>query len=298
MNSRTLAYGLLGLGVLIISTSSILVRFSQTEGLSSLTIAALRMGLAALLLTPLALARAGGEMRALSGRDLGLALLAGGLLATHFTAWISSLAYTSVASSTALVTTNPVWIALASVLMFRERCNRALLAAIAIAVGGSALIFFADSSDSGRVQLNPMLGNTLALLGAITVSAYLLIGRVLRQKLSLLVYIWLIYSSCAVLLIVVAFVAGQPLWGFSPRGWLLLLGLALGPQLLGHTTINWALKHVSTTFIALTILGEPIGSAFLAWLLFGEGFSVLQSCGFVALLTGIFLAARNEKNAV
>jgi drug/metabolite transporter (DMT)-like permease len=297
MISRYLAYGLLGLGVLMISTSSILVRLAQTEGLSSLSIAALRLGLAALLLTPLALARASREIRDLSPRDLGLALLAGGLLAAHFAAWISSLAYTSVASSTALVTTNPVWIALASVLIFRERFNRMLVAAIAIAVGGSALIFFADNSSAGRVQPNPMLGNTLALLGAITVSAYLLIGRMLRQKLSLLAYIWLIYSSCAVLLIVVALIAGQPLWGFSAWGWLLLLGLALGPQLLGHTTINWALKHVSTTFIALTILGEPIGSALLAWLLFGEGFSTLQSCGFVALLSGIYLAARNEKNS-
>ncbi len=293
---KHLAYAVLALGVLIVSSSSILVRYAQGAGLSSLTIAALRLGLAALILTPLALARASAEILALSRRDLSLGLAAGGLLAAHFASWISSLAYTSVASSTALVTTNPIWIALVSVLVFKERLSSRLILAIAIAVSGSTLIFFADDSGAGRVQPNPSFGNLLAVLGAMSVSAYLLIGRQLRRRLSLLTYIWLIYSTCAILLVAAALLVGEPLTGFSALAWALLFALALGPQLLGHTAFNWALNHVSTTFIALTILGEPIGSALLALVLFGETFSTMQSCGFAALLIGIYLAAVNEKN--
>ncbi len=299
---KSWAYAALGLGVLVVSSSSILVRYAQGAGVPSLSIAALRLTLAALLLTPLALARAGSEIRGLSRRDLRLALLAGCLLAAHFATWISSLAYTSVASSTVLVTTNPIWIALASMLIFHERMRKGLVVAIGIALGGSALIFFADSgggggAGAGVVQPNPLLGNSLALLGALSVSGYFLIGRELRRRLSLLAYIWLIYTSCAIALIAVALIADAPLWGFSAAGWACLLGLALGPQLLGHSVFNWALKHVSATFIALTILGEPIGSSLLALLLFGESLSTLQSAGFAMLMVGIYLAARNEKTA-
>ncbi len=288
------AYVALGFGVLVVSSSAILVRYAQADGVPSLSIAALRLALAALILTPLAAARASAEIRALSRPDLLLGLAAGGLLAAHFALWISSLAYTSVASSTALVTTNPVWIALASMLILHERPSAGLALAIAFALGGSSLIFLADGGGGGAPQPDPLLGNTLAILGAVSVSGYLLIGSVLRRRLSLLAYVWLIYTGCAALLVLIALVAGEPLWGFSASGWAILLGLALGPQLLGHTVFNWALKHVSATFIALTILGEPIGSALLALLLFGESFSLVQGAGFSVLLLGIFLAARNE----
>jgi len=293
-NDKRWAYVVLGVGVIIISSSSILTRYAQAAGASSLSIAAVRLALAAMVLTPLAWARASAEIRALSTRDIRLGLAAGALLAAHFATWISSLAYTSVASSTALVTTNPIWIALASVLIFHERMGKAVVVAIGFALLGSTLIFLADSGI-GSPQPDPLLGNALAVAGSLTVSGYLLIGRSLRRHLSLLVYVWLVYSSCAIALVCVALIAQQPLWGFTPVAWACLVALALGPQLLGHTVFNWALKHVSATFIALTILGEPIGSALLALLLFGETFSPLQITGFVALLTGIYLAARSER---
>ena len=287
----------LGLGVIVISSSSILTRYAQAAGVSSLSIAAVRLALAAILLTPLMLARASAEIRALSARDLRLGLAAGALLAAHFATWVSSLAYTSVASSTVLVTTNPIWIALASALFFNERLGKAVVVAIGFALLGSVLIFVADSgSGIANPQPDAPLGNTLALIGSLTVSGYLLIGRTLRRRLSLLAYVWLVYTSCALTLVGVALFAQQPLWGFTPVAWACLIGLALGPQLLGHTVFNWALKHVSATFIALTILGEPIGSALLALVLFGEGLSALQITGFVALLTGIYLAARSERS--
>lgn len=290
------AYAALGLGVVIVSSSSILTRYAQAAGVSSLSIAAIRLVLAAAVLTPFALARSAAEIRALSKHDLLLGLTAGGLLAAHFATWISSLAYTSVASSTALVTTNPIWIALASVILFKERVRRGLIVAIGFALCGSVLIFLAEGG-SGGVQPDPRLGDTLALIGSLAVSAYLLIGRSLRRRLSLLAYVWVVYSGAALALIAIALIAAQPLWGFSTAAWAFLIAIALGPQLMGHTVFNWALKQVSATFIALAILGEPIGSAVLALFLFGEGFSVLQICGFALLLAGIYLGARSEQDA-
>lgn len=295
--SNRVAYAALGLGVMIISSSSILIRYAQADGVSSLSIAAIRLALASVALTPFALASRAAELRALSRRDLLLAIAAGVLLAAHFVAWVSSLAYTSVADSTALVTTNPIWIAVASAVLFQERMRKMLIAAIGLTLCGGVFIFFAGSGASGA-QPDPALGNTLALLGSFAVSGYLLIGRSLRRRLSLLAYIWLVYTSAAIALVVTALLAQAPLWGFSPAAWAFLFALALGPQLMGHTVFNWALKRVSATFIALAILGEPIGSAALALLLFDEGFSRLQIIGFVLLLCGIYLGARESNPKV
>ncbi|MBE0626269.1 MAG: DMT family transporter [Burkholderiales bacterium] len=294
--SRRWAYVALGLGIMVISSSSILTRYAQADGVSSLSIAAVRLLLASILLTPFALASRSGELRALTKRDLLLAIGAGLLLAAHFATWISSLAYTSVANSTALVTTNPIWIAAVSMVLFHERMRLELAAAIGFALCGSILIFIAEGG-ADLAQANPRLGNTLALLGSFTVSGYLLIGRALRRRLSLLAYIWLVYSVAAIALAVLALIAREPLWGFSPSAWLFMLALALGPQLMGHSAFNWALKRVSATLIALAILGEPIGSAMLALLLFDEGFSSLQIAGFVLLLIAIYLGARSEQRS-
>ncbi len=291
-----LPYAVLGAAVLIVSSAAILIRIAQAEGVDSISIAAWRLAIAAAILWPLAWAKSSKEISALKKQDWLLGGVAGVFLALHFAAWISSLAYTSVASSTALVTTNPIWIALVSWLFFKEKLSRWLLLGICAAIAGSALIFLSDARlVAGSGGSNPMLGNALAVVGSLTVCGYLLIGRRLRKTMSLLPYIWLVYSSAAVALLLTAVVNGVPLSGFSSLAWICLLALALGPQLLGHSAINWALKHVSATFIAIVILGEPIGSALLAWLIFGERFAPLQLVGFSMLLTGIYLASRGEQ---
>lgn len=290
-----LPYVVLGTAVLIVSSAAILIRIAQAEGVNSITIAAWRLTIAAVLLWPLAWAKASKEIGALKKQDWLLGGAAGIFLALHFAAWISSLGFTSVASSTALVTTNPIWIALVSFLFFREQLGRWLVLGIAAAILGSALIFLSDARlMEGSGGSNPMLGNALAVVGSLTVCGYLLIGRRLRKTMSLLPYIWLVYSSAAVALLLTAVLSGAALRGFSSLAWVCLIALALGPQLLGHSAINWALKHVSATFIAITILGEPIGSALLAWLIFDERFAPLQLAGFALLLAGIYLAARGE----
>lgn len=296
MTRSILPYLVLVGGVIVASTAAILIRLAQQEGMSSLTIAAMRMGLSALILSPIALGRVGGELRRLQRRDLLLGLTSGIFLSLHFASWISSLAYTSVASSAALVVTSPLWVALASWLILHERPGRGTVAGLVLTLSGSALIIMSGMGDDASTQYaNPTLGNVLALLGAVAVTGYFLVGRSLRQRLSVLAYIWLVYTTAAIALSLSVLLMGQQIFGLSIVAYLCVLGLALGPQLLGHTSFNWALAHLSATFVAIAILGEPVSSAALAWLIFGEQFEALQLAGFVLLLLGIAIAARDER---
>jgi drug/metabolite transporter (DMT)-like permease len=285
-------------GVGAVAAAAIMIRLLQRPPITmpATVIASGRLGFAALILLPIAWLRADPELRALRRRDVLLGAASGALLALHFDAWIASFDYTSVASSVALVSTNPLWVAVLSLLLWGERPSPLTLLGVLLAVAGSALIGFSDSSGA---RTNALLGDGLALLGALAVSGYFLIGRALRRRLSLLAYIWLVYSSAAVILLAVALLSGgirlgAPL-GYPPLAYLLLLGLGLGPQLLGHSAFNWALRYLSATFITVALLGEPIGAALLALLIFGEGFARLQFVGFVVLLAGIVAAALGER---
>jgi drug/metabolite transporter (DMT)-like permease len=281
-------------GVLIASTAAIMIRAAQDLGVDSLTIGAGRLAFAALILTPLAWSRGGAELRSIGRRDLLLALGAGIFLALHFASWITSLVYTSVASSTALVTTNPIFVALASWLIFRERLTAGVWLGVVLTVAGSMVIGLSDSTTGGS---NALLGNALALLGAMTVSGYFLLGRDLRNRLTLLPYIWLVYSAAAILLLVAMTLAGASLWGLDARVYGLLLGLALGPQLLGHTAFNWAIKYLSATIVTVAILGEPIASAILAVVILEQPVQPLQIVGGAVLLSGIAVATLAERRA-
>ena len=297
------------MGVLAASSSSILIRYAQQDGIDSLAIAAWRMTLASLVLLPMALATRRREFRRLAPRSVALALLAGLFLAVHFTAWITSLEHTSVASSAALVTTNPIWVGLATVVLFRERLARLTVAGIAISLLGCLLILWVDYQAGGQLEAaagaaggaagaggrQPMLGNALALFGAVCVSAYLLTGRRVAARFSLLAYVTVVYGAAAAMLMLVALAAGVELWRYPASGWAALAGLALLPQLIGHTAFNWSLRRLSPTFVALSILGEPVGSAILASLLFAETPSALQSGAFATLLAGIAVAALGER---
>jgi len=290
--SRSLPFVVLGIGLVAISFGAILARLAQGYGLPSLAIAALRLGLAALIVTPLAWWQSRQALQSMSRHQMMLAAAAGFFLALHFATWISSLEYTSVASSTALVTTNPVWISLASFFFFREKTSRMTLAGIVVSLFGSLLIFWSDSHQGGGQQA--LFGNLLALAGSWCFSAYLLIGRRLRAGMPLPAYIWLAYGVAALFLLVLCEGGDVALVGYSVPAYLAALGLALGPQLLGHTAYNWSLRHVSPTFVAVVTLGEPVGSAAMAWVFFGESFALLQGFGFVLLLAGIYLAAQAE----
>ncbi|MBI3537919.1 MAG: DMT family transporter, partial [Chloroflexi bacterium] len=230
-------YLVLFLGILAVSSAAILISFARAQGIPAIVIAALRLSFASLILFPYAFARQRGEWRKLSRRDFLLALASGVLLAFHFAFWISSLDYTSVMSSVVLVSTNPFFVGLASVLFLREPLRRGTVIGILIASIGGALIGLTDLGQGGA---NSLQGDLLALLGAATVSGYLLIGRKLRQQLSLIAYIGLVYTTAAIVLLALAIFFGANLFGYSPWGYALILLLALGPQLIGHSSFNWA----------------------------------------------------------
>ena len=292
-------------GVLGISSGSILVRFAQGEEMPSLVIAAWRLTLAAAVLLPLAFSRRREELRRLSPAAWGLAALSGFMLSLHFASWISSLAYTSVASSTVLVTTSPLWVGLAAPFLLKEQLSRQLKIGIFLAMLGSVLIALAEvvALVNGRPQFsltqfsdqpNPLLGNGLALIGAIAASAYLILGRRLRFSMSLLSYIALVYSSAAVFLVIMALASGHNLFGYGPVAYGVMVLMALFPQLLGHSSYNWALGYLSAASVSLAVIAEPIGATLLALLIFAEVPKPLTIAGSALLLFGIVYAGRPQ----
>ncbi len=291
MSKRTKPYLVLSLGILAVSSAAILISFARAEGVPAVAIAALRLTLASLVLAPIATVRARNEWRQLTRRDLLLAILSGILLALHFAFWISSLDYTSVMSSVVLVSTNPLFVGAASVLLLRESLGSGTIVGIGVAALGTGLIGYSDLGQAGAESLQ---GDALALAGAVAVSGYLLIGRRLRRQLSLLAYIGLVYATAAIVLIAMALMMRASLFGYSPAGYIFVVLLALGPQLIGHSSYNWALKYLSATFITITLLAEPIGATLLAIPLLSQVPSPIKLLGGALILIGIFLAARSE----
>ncbi len=284
-------YIVLMIGILAVSSAAIIIFFVRAEGVPAVAIAALRLTFASLALAPFVWTRARGEWARLARRDFALAMLAGVLLALHFAFWISSLDYTSVMSSVVFVSTNPIFVGLASVVLLRESLQRGTILGIVIAVIGGALIALSDLEQTGTESLQ---GNLLALAGAVTVSGYLLIGRRLRKQLSLLAYIGLVYSTAAVVLLAMAIAMGANLLAYSMTGYVWVALLAAGPQLIGHTSYNWALKYVSATFVTVTLLAEPIGATLLAIPILAQIPSPIKVVGGALILAGIYLAARAE----
>jgi drug/metabolite transporter (DMT)-like permease len=291
-------------GILAVSVASILIRFTQDQ-VSSIVIAAYRLGGATLVLAPIALLRHRSLLRGLSRRDLGLGLLSGLFLAVHFITWITSLEYTSVASSVVLVTTTPLWVALLSPLVLKESITKAVTVGLVVALFGTVVIGLGDVCELGPGVVCPplstfiageaFLGDMLALAGAITAAGYVIIGRSLRAKLPLVPYVFLVYGAAAVILVALALASGDQTTGFSLEIYLLLALLALVPQLLGHSTFNWALGYLPAAYVAVTLLGEPIGSTILAYFLLGEVPGVITLFGAILVFGGILIASKPDK---
>ena len=275
-------------GVLAVSSGAIFVRLSDAP---SLVTAVWRLTFATLLLLPYALWKARGELRQLSRRELGLGALAGFFLALHFATWISSLDFTSVANSTVLVNTTPVWVALMTPWLTRDSVSRRAWLGIAASVAGGIVIGLGDYAGGSRA----MLGDGLALAGSLALAFYMLCGRNLRAKLSLPAYLTVCYSSATMLLWACVLATGLPAIGFNAKTWGALFGMALVSQHLGHSSYNWAMKYFSAGFIAVCLLGEPVLSSLLAWWLFGEALTWGKAAGGALILLGIYLAATGNK---
>ena len=283
-------YSVLAFGVISVSFAAVFIRLADAP---SLVIAAWRMCLAALILAPFAVKLAGKELRQISGRDLAMMLLAGGFLVLHFGLWITSLSYTSVATSVVLVTATPIFVAVTSYLLFKEKLTIKIVLGIIISIGGSILIGYGNWS----IGTNQLLGAGLALAGALAVAGYLLIGRRIRRTIGLLSYAFITYSSAAVLLLITTMASGYSLSGYSGNTYLMFVLLALIPQILGHSSLNWSLKFMPATMVTIAVLGEPIIATILAFLILNEAPTLTEIIGGILILGGIFIAFRGNKMA-
>ncbi|MFM7660911.1 MAG: DMT family transporter [Betaproteobacteria bacterium] len=289
-------------GVAVVSTAALLIRWALQAGAAPMEIAAARLCLAALVMWPIAIWTIGfAAVKALIDQvDRSLVkwtMIAGVSLAAHFSLWISSLDYTSVASSVALVTTNPIWVALAAWLWLGEKPRPKVWMAIALSIIASLLISWKDfqtgAQGGGFADSSALWGNLLALLGAMAMSGYMLAAKAVQAKKPdwpLLAYVTVVYSLAALVLSVLVGLSTGPWWQLSLAAWPALLLLALGPQVIGHTLINHALRNLSPTVVAIAILGEPVGAALLAWFMLGESLAPSQLAGFALVVVAILLA--------
>ncbi|MBU1048414.1 DMT family transporter [Candidatus Bipolaricaulota bacterium] len=274
------------LGVVAVSFGAILVRFASEA--SPLAISAWRLTLASLVLVPVAWIQ---RKRTLTPRMALWCLASGAALALHFVLWTTSLNYTSIASSVLFVTTHPLFVGLGSFLFLKERPSRRLILGISIAILGGALIGFGDIQLAGTA----LRGDVLAVGGGLMAAIYFMIGRHVRQIVSATEYVAVTYGMAAVMLLAVCVITHTPAFGFSASTIGFLVLLALIPQLLGHSTFNWALKHVSASHVSIMILGEPVGAGILALIFFSEVPSGLNLIGAALILGGIYLSLRNKE---
>jgi len=282
---------LLAMGVVAVSFSAIFIRLAHAPAVS---IALYRNAFAAALVVPLAVARRRPELRGLTGRQRLILTASGGLLAVHFATWIASLSYTTIAASVVLVTASPILVAVASSILFGERVARRAIAGILVGLAGAAIV---SGGDLIVVSARAAGGDLLAVVGAVAAAGYFVAGRRLRQDLSLLTYVAAVYATCALLLCPAAVLSGARLTGFPAKTWGLFLLMALVPQMLGHTVFNYLLKDVSATVVAISVMGEPIGSTLLALAFFGETPPWTAVLGRLLLLVGIYVAVTAEGRA-
>ncbi len=275
------------LGITAVSFASILIRWCPAP---ALTIAFYRLLFASLFLGLFTGRQALREWRVMPPRAFGLGVISGIALAAHFATWITSLFYTSVASSVVLVSISPIFVALGTRFILREPTRPALFAGLAIAILGAVMIAFADT-DGGRDSL---WGDLLALMGAVSVSVYFLAGRILRRQLGTAAYAVMSYGTAALVLFFTALLLQAPLAGFSYQVFGLFVLIALVPQVIGHTSFNWALKHLSAPTVSVLMLGEPLGASILAYLLLDESLGRWTLAGGVVTLAGVVIVLLAE----
>jgi len=281
-------YLFLPIGIIAISMASILIKLCDAP---VLTIASYRMILASLMLMPFACYKK--PWRGWERKEVKWFLLSGIFLSLHFAFWIASLKYTSVASSVVLVTTHPIFVGIGGWIFLKERMRLNLVFGISLSILGSGLIGYGD-----MVWLKgALMGDGFALLGAIAASGYLLIGRKMRKDQDLFSYIFPVYSTAGLVLIIFSLLFQEPFVGYSTRTYLFMFLLALIPQLIGHTTFNWALKYLPASLVAVTILGEPVGSTILAYLILKEGLTTWKVLGGILILLGILIALRKTSKS-
>ncbi len=291
-------FGILVVGVFCVSTAAVFIRLALdaagNPGVGfSLVLSASRLTLASIILLP---TWAKLNRRPFQKRAIAYSASAGVLLAIHFATWITSLSYTSIAASTTLVTTNPVWVAILSWLWFRETLSLKTIVGIAVTLAGGLMIGL-DSGSSALVGQNPTLGNFLALVGSWTISLHFLLGReAQRNGLTVGNHVAIAYSAAALVLLPMPFFFGTSYWGYPLEVYVWIALMALFSQIFGHTSLNWAVNQISPTLVTLAILLEPVSSSALGYFVFGEIPSIRVGIGAVIILSGVAIAALGSRS--
>ncbi len=253
-----------------------------------MAIATWRLALSTLMLLPFFLSRGGvSKLRAMGRRDLLLLAGVGVVLAVHFATWITSLSLTSVASSVIFVHVDPIFVALVSHFIFRERVSGRVALGIGVAFVGASIIAFGDLGIGG----GNLMGDALSLIGGIALGVYILAGRRLRQRLDLTTYVTPVYAVSAIVLALGSVVVGAPLVGYDLGVIMMFALIALVPMIFGHTLYNWALRWISAPVVSISLLGEPVGASLLAFLILGESPGPLTLVGGAVTLAGILVCA-------
>ncbi|MRX74093.1 EamA family transporter [Bacillus lacus] len=282
-------YIALCIGVLAVSTSAIFVVLSSSPAPVT---AFYRLFFSVLLLLPYFLKHSLPELRTFSRRDWLYSAVAGVFLAFHFVLWFQSLQYTSVASSVVLVTLQPLFAFAGTYLFFKEVVSWKEAACAGFAIIGSVIISWGDFTVSGLA----LWGDFLALAACAMITAYLLFGQEVRKRHSLTAYTFIVYSFCAMTILLYCLFTNIPLVPVSAGDWKWFLLLALIPTLLGHSLFNWALEWISTNTVSVFILFEPVGAIILAYYLFGETLSIAQTAGSLLIISGILFFAAGKRN--
>jgi drug/metabolite transporter (DMT)-like permease len=276
------AYLVLAIALAAVSFASIFARIAEA---APLAIAAWRMGLAALVVIPVALAGRSGARR-LDVRHASLAATAGLFLALHFATWIASLDYTSIARSVLLVSTAPIWVAILQFVAGMGAPPLRTVLALVFAVGGVAIASVGQGGSDGMLT-----GDLLAVAGAMAMACYLLLSQKAQSRLSFRHYLGIAYGSAAAALWIAMMLTGTAAAGFTAMTWWALAGMALISQLIGHSGYNWSLRHLSPLFVAVVLVGEPVLASLLGWWLLGERLDWQTGAGGLLILTGILLGA-------
>ncbi len=275
-------------GVVAVSFAAIFIRLAEAP---SLVIAAYRLALASLIIGPVGFLRHRREMKGLDRNDLLFAMVSGFFLTLHFSLWIASLNYTTVASSVVFVSTHPLFVGIASHFLTQDRLSPLMLGGIIVAVLGGMIIGWDDLTMGGKA----LWGDFLALMGAAMAAGYFMVGRRLRPKMSILAYISIVYSVAALGTLVLCTLTGQRFTGYSAHTYLMFVLLAVVPQIIGHSSFNWALRHLSAPVVSVTILGEPVGSTILAYFILHEAPTLLKVGGGALILGGIYFSLREGR---
>lgn len=287
------AYIILGIGVAATSMAATFIKLAQAEAASSILIACGRLFIAALLLTPSVIRTSNYQLqiRRLSRRDLALTVLSGVFLAIHFAAWVSSLEFTSVLISVVLVTTTPIWVALLEVFFLKARLSPGVIMGLCVALIGGIIIGVTGDGENTAVGNDTGLGASLSLIGSVAVAVYLVIGRRIRSQMALTPYIWMVYGIAALILLVAVLMTETRVTGYSLEAYVWILALAIFPQLIGHSSFNFALAYLPATYISVATQLEPVFGSIIAFFVLSEVPGWRQVIGGVIIVIGVLISS-------